>query len=187
MNSKQRGGSYEREISSALSSWWTNGERDDIFYRSHSSGGRFTMRKKNNKDTAMQAGDITCSDSCGELLIKNWNIEVKTGYGTKKGDEIVRWDILDFIDSKQKMPVLQSMWDQCTRDAGLTNRVPILIFRRNGRQSCICFDEDYFNKLTEWFGDSCPLCIQIKELVIMPLKGFFEWIPNIRCSLGEKK
>ena len=79
-----KGGSFEREISSVLSLWWSNGTRDDIFGRSDSSGGRFTSRWKNGKSTANMAGDITFTDACGEPLIKAWSIECKTGYGGKE-------------------------------------------------------------------------------------------------------
>ena len=78
-----KGGTYEGEIAKLLSKWWTEGERDDIFWRSDASGARFTQRKKSGKDTANQAGDLTFSDSIGEILIKNWNIEIKTGYAGK--------------------------------------------------------------------------------------------------------
>lgn len=136
---KNKGGNFEREIAKKLSLWWTNNEREDIFYRSHSSGARFTSRKKAGKDTALQSGDITASDPIGAPLIEKWSIEIKTGYGNKNKDgSITRWDVLDLIDSKQKETVLQKMWSQCKKDAG--NKEPILIFRRNGRSACIMFD-----------------------------------------------
>jgi hypothetical protein len=47
-----KGSSFEREIAKLLSLWWSEGMRDDVFYRSHASGGRFTMRRKSGKDTA---------------------------------------------------------------------------------------------------------------------------------------
>src|SRR3990172_3169984 len=131
-----KGGGAEREVSTLLSNWWIEG-RDDIFWRSDSSGARFTQRKKAGKDTANQGGDITASDSVGEKLIKNWNIEIKSGYSSKtkvldiKGNEktlLNRWDVLDILDSSQKDPVLLKMWAQCKRDADLTHREPILIF-----------------------------------------------------------
>ena len=139
-----KGGNFEREISKALSLWWTNGKREDVFYRSQASGGRFTMRRKTGKDTALQGGDITASDSIGEPLIKQWSIECKTGYGKKTDKGISRWDVLDLIDSQQKETVLEKMWAQCRRDALLTKREPILIFRRNGRKPCVMLNFRYF-------------------------------------------
>ena len=186
MGSKGKGGSFEREVSCRISLWWTCGERDDVFYRSNSSGGRFTMRNKSGKDTALQGGDITCSDPIGEQLIRNWNIEVKTGYGKKAADGVFRWDVLDLIDSKQKKPVLQSMWGQCIRDAGISNREPILIFRRNLRSPCIMIRTVYELQLQEWFASIDHSTINIDSFdrcTIMSLLDFFSWIPDIRISL----
>lgn len=196
MNSKNRGGSFEREIAKLLSKWWTEGERDDIFWRSDASGARFTQRKKSGKDTANQAGDLTFSDSIGEILIKNWNIEIKTGYAgkskvkdSKGNDKIIlnRWDALDLIDSSQKEPILLQMWAQCKRDAGLTNRTPVLIFRRNGRKSCIMFTVKYLNHLFSLFGvyktSTLMVITSLESCVIFNLNDFLEWIPNIRSAL----
>jgi hypothetical protein len=191
-----KGGDFEREVSRTLSLWWTENQRDDIFWRSDSSGARFTQRKKTGKDTANQGGDITFSDSLGEQLIKNWNIEAKTGYAgrtkvkdSKGNDKVIlnRWDVLDILDSSQKEPVLLTMWNQCKRDAELTNREPVLIFRRNGRKPCIMFTAKYLCHLFSFFGmTSIPtimIVIDNKSHVIFNLQDFFNWIPNIKGAL----
>lgn len=215
-----KGGSFELEIASALGKWITQGKRDDIFRRSSSSGARFTQRRKGGKDTAYSASDITFQDPLGEPLIANWSIEVKTGYGDRKkvkdadgnvikipvksnmgknkGEvikhidkvEIVRWDVLDFIDSKQKEPVLQKMWAQCKRDAELTNRQPILIFRRNGRSSCIMITCWYCDNLANWFNypscNSASVLFGLNKCICMSLQDFFTWIPDISISFSKK-
>jgi hypothetical protein len=182
-----KGGNFEREVAVLLSKWWSDGKRDDIFYRSQASGGRFTSRRKVGKDTALQGGDITASDPIGEPLMKKWSIEIKTGYGKKTDSGIVRWDLLDFMDSRQKAPVLQKMWEQCYRDAELTLRQPILIFRRNGRTPCIMFTKDYFLWLEQcfgfYYGDYVQISADVFVCMIMPLTNFFEWIPDIRSAI----
>lgn len=197
MGSKSKGGSFENEVAKILSLWYSQGSRDDLFMRSQSSGARFTQRKKKGKDTAYQGGDITFSDPLGEPLIKRWNIEAKTGYSGRKkiniGNEneikieMRRWDVLDFIDSKQKEPVLLKMWNQCTRDADLTDREPILIFRRNNRSPCIAMDIDYEAKLIGWYGClndvRLSLDYELYHIRIMPIKDFFAWIPDISLAL----
>jgi hypothetical protein len=185
-----KGGTFEREICVILSNWWTDGQRDDIFGRSDSSGGRFTARKKVGKDTANMSGDITFTDILGEPLIKVWNIETKTGYGSNEkikdssGQVIkkvqLRWDILDILDSNQKQTVLETMWEQCCRDANLSNRIPILIFRRNQRKICIAITSDYLRSLAKYYGP--PSCKRIRydfedfHLFVMPLKDCLEWL-----------
>jgi len=186
-NPKAKGGDFEREVAKLLSLWWSEGHRDDIFYRSQSSGGRFTSRKKSGKNTEMQAGDITAAVPAGEPLIREWSIEIKTGYGRRKGSDLIRWDILDCVDSKQKTPIIEQMWNQCRRDAELTKREPILIFRRNGRTPCIMFRAMYaVVRLEDFFGSILTEHLILKtniNCIIMPLQDFFEWIPDIRIAL----
>lgn len=182
-----KGGNFEREVCAKISKWWTEGERDDIFYRSAGSGGRFTARKKSGKDTINGAGDVIISDPLGKPLMDKWSIECKTGYATKRDGEIIRWDVIDFLDSKQSNPVLQKMWDQCQRDADLSHREPILIFRRNGRTPCLMIRHQYYWQLHGVFGGFYGDFIVVEAgklfCVIFPLSQFFEWIPNIRSAL----
>jgi hypothetical protein len=185
-----KGGSMEREICVLLSKWWTDGKRDDIFYRSNASGGRFTSRKKSGKDTANQGGDVTFTDSIGEPLIKAWSVEIKTGYGGREkvkdsaGTVIKkiqhRWDILDILDSSQKQTTFEMMWEQCCRDANLSHRIPVLVFRRNQRKVCAAIPVEYKQKLIEFYGD--PRCKTIVyrhkdfNILILPFKEFLEWL-----------
>jgi hypothetical protein len=76
--------------------------------------------------------------------------DVKELSGIKERD--IPWDILDLIDSQQKKTQLEDFWDQCTRDAKLTNRIPVLIFRRNNRSPCIAFSTNDFD---EWVNCLC--------------------------------
>lgn len=187
-----KGGSFEREIAKTLSLWWSDGERDDIFGRSDGSGGRFTQRRKAGKSTANMAGDLTFTDSIGEPLIAAWSIELKTGYGKRTDSGFSRWDSLDFLDSRQKEPTLEKMWKQCVRDAELTNREPVLIFRRNGRSPCIMLNCEYIlDKLNPLFGKIRRDClgIYVKDIncTVIPLQDFMEWIPDIRGALCSKQ
>jgi len=192
-----KGGSYENEIAKLLSIWWT-GDREDVFGRSDASGARFTARRKAGKDTANQAGDLTFNDSVGEPLIAAWSIECKTGYATKNKikDKVgkvikkveVRWDVLDFLDSAQMEPVLRKFWNQCKKDADLTNREPVLIFRRNRRKSCVAIRNDYFfdismNELPCSF-DRIDLTLQGGDnLSIFNLDDFLSWSQNLKKVL----
>jgi len=87
---KQKGSAFERKISKDLSLWWSCGKRDDIFYRTHSSGARFTKRFLGGKRTVGQAGDIHATDPTGKPLTDLLTIELKCGYGN--------WDFISLID-----------------------------------------------------------------------------------------
>lgn len=207
-----KGGEFEREIAKALSLWWTFEQRDDIFYRSQASGARFTSRWKRGKKTAYQSGDITCSDPDGQPLIDYFSIECKTGYATKtkiknqdgsmatktvkskaKGvvvkelSEMVRWDVLDLIDSKQKEPVLMKMWAQCKGDADVAGKQPLLIFRRNRRLPCVLFERALMEKMESYYGPPKNIILRVDGLCIMLLSDFFQWVPDMRLIIKEEK
>jgi hypothetical protein len=180
---KGKGSSFEREVAKKLSLWWSGGTRDDIFYRSHSSGARFTSRKKGGKDTAYQSGDITCSDPLGKPFIDFFSIECKTGYGGKgKKFGTLRWDLLDLLDSKQETPVLRGVWRQCQHDAKESNKTPLLIFRRNQRSTCVMMQRALFDLLTDFYGMPVAQIIQFGyykiDYCILSFEDMIVWIPD---------
>jgi hypothetical protein len=186
-----KGGNFEREISADLSNWWSNGTDDNIFYRSPGSGGRFTARRGSGKELQEeQGGDIIAIKPEGKLLTDVVLFEAKTGYGKKQKGEMIRWDILDFMDSRQDKPVLSKMWDQCSRDANLTKRIPVLIFRRNRRHPCMMFTKTFYQELIAFYGpfigNRIELCVSDITGVIMILEDFFQWITDIRGFLCSK-
>lgn len=127
----QKGGKFEREVCKALSRWWTHGDRDDVFWRSASSGARATIRRKQNKVTFGQYGDIQATDPIGQPLMDICTIECKTGYASHNLFDLV--DKQDMHKPKYESFVLQAITDR------LAAKVPywIIISRRRGRQRMI--------------------------------------------------
>lgn len=80
MGKSQKGGEFEREFCKDLSRWWTNGARDDIFWRTAGSGGRATARRKQGRTTANSNGDIMATDVLGIPLLNVFAFELKRGY-----------------------------------------------------------------------------------------------------------
>lgn len=78
MNGKAKGSGFERQISKELSLWWSNGERDDLFWRTQSSGGRFTIRKRMGLKTHNQSGDVCSTHPNSELFSKIFHVECKS-------------------------------------------------------------------------------------------------------------
>jgi len=101
-NRKEKGSKFEREICKQISLWWTDGERDDVFWRSATSGAMAKTRSKKGKKTFGQYGDIQATDPIGQPLIDLCVIELKRGY--KKASVV---DVLD----KMKTSVIQP-WEQ---------------------------------------------------------------------------
>lgn len=78
--SSSKGSSYERELCKQLSLWWTDGAREDIFWRSSGSGARAKVRGRAGRNTAGQHGDVAATDPIGAPFIDTFTVEIKRGY-----------------------------------------------------------------------------------------------------------
>ena len=98
----KKGGQFERTICKELSLWWTEGERNDVFWRTSTSGARATSRSKKGKSTFGQYGDIQATDPIGQPLIDLCTIEIKKGYFKH-----TYFDLMDKLSSETKQPYRQ--------------------------------------------------------------------------------
>lgn len=141
--------------------------------------------KKKVKDAD---GDVVRIPIYGKRKTKDKK-EERVIIGWKDKTSLAPWDVLDLVDSNQKKPVLQMMWEQCVRDAELSVCQPILIFRRNSRQSCICFRRSYYLGRCAHYGrchfNFINLVVGEEILVIMPLKRFFAWAQPVVGFLSD--
>jgi len=71
---KRKGSSFERDIAKELSLWISKEVRNDIFWRTHSSGSLGTVGGRR-----LEYGDIMAIDDLGKPLTDNWNIECRCG------------------------------------------------------------------------------------------------------------
>lgn len=124
-----KGSEYERRIAKFLSRWWSNGERDDIFWRSQQSGGRATIRARRGKSTANQQGDLQAMDVIGQPLIDRVCIELKKGYKDFGFDALLL--------GNQRKSVFDSFVQQCEREA--EGRYWWLIVKKDFKADIICF------------------------------------------------
>ena len=133
-----KGSSFERDICKQLSLWWTDGERNDIFWRTSGSGARAKVRSKTGKSTFGQHGDVQATDPIGQPLIDLCSIELKRGYN--------KAIINDFIDSKKK-PELRVFIEQAITDCRLRDDDSewILLVKRD-RKDVVLFTSLYFIK-----------------------------------------
>ena len=193
-----KGGSFEREVAKRLSLWYTDGEADDLFWRTHASGGRATQRFKKGKNLDGHVGDICAIDSRGEALTNHWSIEIKTGYANtnksmSKDGEIVRtktlWSLLDKLDSKQEVTTFEKFWEQCEKQAESLNKLPVLIFRRNGRSACIAMPQMFLGeyqsiKILETSYFVLKFNSISRVVVVMNLNDFFECFQDPKTRFG---
>jgi hypothetical protein len=131
-NDMGKGSSYEREICKQLSKWWTDGSRDDVFWRSSQSGGRATQRAKHGLRTYGAYGDIAAVDPIGEPLLKLFTIELKRGrsHGCPN-------DLLDCRPSTVAKPFECALVQAIDASKRAQSRYWMLVSRRDGRQSMV--------------------------------------------------
>lgn len=118
---KQKGNSYEILVSRQLSKFLTEGNRDDLFWRSSNSGGRQTVRAKKGIDTHNQAGDICNTHPDGELFMEVFVLECK------HYRDINLWSL--FTETKGN--TIMGWWDVHLEKSKEVKKHPILIIRQN--------------------------------------------------------
>lgn len=134
-----KGSDFERVICKRLSKWWTNGLRDDVFWRSQTSGGRATRRKKSGKTTYGSYGDIAAVDPIGEPLLKMWTIELKCG--RSHGSLL---DLLDCPAHQGCQPFEAALIQAHRSHLDARSMGWMLISHKDHRETIVCIDWDTF-------------------------------------------
>ena len=117
---KQKGSGFEREICKMLSLWVSEGNSDNLFWRSAMSGGRATVRTKKNQETTHGHGDISAVTLQGNILTDLFVIECKN-YKTLGLDAHV-----------YGQGPLAGIWNKLKNETP-KGKKPILIFKENRR------------------------------------------------------
>jgi hypothetical protein len=203
---KDKGGSFEREESRFISLWWTDRERDDVFWRNRT---RITSKAVNAE---RQLGDLTATHTIGLPLVEVFNVEFKRGYSKKKTDatkkkiaegkavkpQTVRntpWDLLEIIDSKviDDNLVILNFWQQCLSDAIKSGRIPVLIFKRDFHDAVVAIDVTNFGRFIDLLGypPSRSLSFTDREnafrLSFYRHQDFFDWLTPTAVRLFHSK
>lgn len=147
---KTKGAEFERQVCKTLSLWVSNGERQDIFWRSAMSGGRATVAAKRGIKLSTQAGDISAIDPLGNKLIDNFiveckyhrNIKLETLFTGRKGGIYEFWETLSALASKH-------------------SKKPMLIFKQNGMEPQVMMDWE--------FTDLIQINRVLLQKLVMPL------------------
>ena len=179
-----KGSGFEREISVKLSLWWTNGEREDVFWR-RDSGARAKRRSREGKNTFGAHGDICAIDPIGLPLTNVATLELKKGYN--------KWSLLDVVDrppmkknqKKETIQTFESFVQQVVEDANAVNTYPVIIAKRDKRQSIIILPRMLYKKIFEYYKRSPNETIltisknkYIKSMLamnVMTFDGFLDW------------
>lgn len=130
----RKGGVYERELCRELSEWWSKRGDDDLFYRTHGSGSRATVRYKKGKKTRGQVGDVCAVDTRGATFIKAFPISVKRGY-VKSSLQ----DIIDFVGRKKKQSEFEDWIRECMLYQRQTKSLGWMLILRKDQRKAVLF------------------------------------------------
>lgn len=116
---KAKGASFEREICCRLSLWLSDGQQEDLLWRSAMSGGRSTVGHKKGKRLAAQAGDISAIHPLGATLTDKYMVECKA------------YKDLNYAGLLTNKGVLIDFWKEACLQASRYGKSPILISKQN--------------------------------------------------------
>jgi len=176
-NKHQKGSAFERKICRSLSLWWSNGEQNDIFWRSPGSGAWARGKDKNNPGW----GDVMAVKPEGKPLTDKFVIELKRGYPKLDiiSDNIKSEGILIQFLIKLEKTCIQS-----------GNRLPVLIYKKDRKQEMICIPSPMYSdlelKLSEsfWWIVNCPKLMF--RYMILPFCDFKKNVfPESLRSIGS--
>lgn len=139
MNGKNKGSSFERLISKKLSTWFSKGSSDKLFWRSIGSGSFYT---KYQQDVKNQEGDITAISDEGKIFIDSICIECK------HYKDANLWSF--FKDTNDKLKI---WWTKLLGECKSQEKYPMLILRKNNSPIVFFTNEKFSKKLTMFFGD----------------------------------
>lgn len=173
---KSKGSSFERKICTILSLWWTDNERDDVFWRSAGSGARATVRR--GIRTEGHAGDVCYTDPIGKPLIDLVTIELKRGY-----KDAVFSQAIDRPENSKA-----SQWEtfvrqaeQSARDAGSVSW--FLIQQRDRRRALLFMSCEFWEHIRAAYHSWTPfvqMAVRInkrrKWIVCVALEDFLDQI-----------
>ena len=182
-NKSKKGRSFERFICCLLSSWWTNGERDDVFWHSSGSGARATVRSKLGKSTTNSHGDVSALDDIGKPLLQMFCIELKRGYN--------RFTIHDLLDkpNKAKKQKWEEWIDKAQKSADLAGSKSWMIINKRDRKEALVVIPYNIGFMLMQNSFYCLLHIKDNHLFIMPLDCFLKEVQpeNIIKIIEEEK
>ena len=192
-----KGDSFERDMCRYLSLWLTSGKRDDVIWRNR-------LRKKHmSPDGRHQLGDIMAEGPEAYPFVNAFNVELKVGYSkTKRGKRTknIPWDLLDLIDYNQKLKkdggeVVLDFWKQTEGDAGMSNRIPLLIFKRDYHDPVVCVQSSLLYLIQSYVGilrETFIRCVFYdfgwEDLNFIRADDFFDWLtPEIVEVMCNKR
>lgn len=146
---RTKGSHFERQVATALSLWWSNGDFDDLAWRTSGSGGRATRR--GGKRTMNHYGDIGPTSDDMTPFFRVFCVELKFGYS--------KYSPYDMLDSLRGPGQLGKWWLKLSVTTLKSEaRWPLMVWRRNGKKNIVILPR----VCTETIGMHAKSYIKIK-------------------------
>lgn len=146
-----KGPKFEREICGILSLWFTEGRRDDLFWRTAGSGSRATTRSKRKIRTFGSYGDIGAVDPLGLPLLDVFTISLKDGYRDTHASALLDKPNKGVFELEKWFAEIQAQHEQAGSISWL------LIHKRKGRAAVVYIHDRIMTQLN--FGVAPTICL----------------------------
>lgn len=120
---KTKGAALERQIAKTLSLWLSDGEREDLLWRSSMSGGRATVASKKGKKLSAQVGDLSGIDELGHQFISRYIVECKH-YKSLNVEAL-------FFGAQGRARGYCEFWRKLVKEAEDHRKHPLLVAKQN--------------------------------------------------------
>ncbi len=181
-----KGSDFERWVCTQLGLWWTDGKRDDVFWRTSTSGARATVRARRGKQTANQHGDVAAVDPIGSPLTDLLMIEIKRGYSADT--------VQDVLDRREgsKPGTLAGWFEKAEADSKVAERFGWLLISKRDRREPIAWMPFRVAKRLEadgdgWFYRMIHVCTDsIPDVFGISFSDFLKIDPEAIRMMGEE-
>lgn len=162
-----KGSEFERYVSKFLTKWLTGDKKPYAFWRTPGSGSLQTIHIENQN----LSGDIIGLITEAKKITDKWNIECKTGYPNTSMWQHIR-DIKTFG--------IKLFWNQCCKDARQSEKKPILIYRKKGKQIIIGIRRIEFEIFKKYLSHLSSISLRfnndLPEIIFFDFEHFFNSI-----------
>lgn len=139
VNGKAKGNAYERELCRKISLWISEGQFDDLIWRSASSGAVHTIRSKKSAtkgDYRSQVGDLCSIHEMSAAFMNKFGVEAKR-YGNLEYDKLI-------CGLKSKAG---TFWDTHVELCKKAEKIPLLIMKQDYRPDLVFMPTNIADKL----------------------------------------
>jgi len=170
MNSKEKGSSYERDMSRKISLYLSGGKRKDLFWRTALSGAFATIHKNSSIHVAGQSGDIAGQEGAYRWLTENVIYF-----------EMKHWRYFNFVSLLYGGGDFEKSLMKAHKEAADENKVLVFVFKQNlWRRDLVLLDDFWVGR-----GKVPRSCVMDLGGVLFRLEFFDEFASELYKQMQE--